>query len=253
MGQARRRARAETPQRAEAKRRRKIVETACRVGVPEIRRDPDTLVIETTAIVDGHTRPDVETVRLLGRIEQLQRARSLSAHEAAACQWYADKHALGQDTIGAVAGQHFELARTQACARTGTILRLCANQLGALIAHLLPIEPPALAARADLERAKAEQVAKPEPVRTEAAVRLFLDAKMLLARARGEPGAIRIARPMLDALRREEGPIDSYADLPLLADEGWSWGATVITADELALAAIAGDAGAGTDRGTVSA
>lgn len=43
------------------------------------------------------------TVRRLTRIEKLHRAGTLSKHEAQACQWYADAHALGFDTLGITA------------------------------------------------------------------------------------------------------------------------------------------------------
>lgn len=44
-----------------------------------------------------------QTVRRMTRIERLRAAGTIDKHEAQACEWYAEQHALGYDTICMVA------------------------------------------------------------------------------------------------------------------------------------------------------
>lgn len=63
------------------------------------------VVVDVSNRTEAHQRHSIrsketETIRHLTRIEKLQRAGTINAHEAQACQWYADAYALGYDTIG---------------------------------------------------------------------------------------------------------------------------------------------------------
>ena len=77
--------------------------------LPEIQHHRGGIVLSP---VSNHTDADQRhmvrsgeknTIRKLTRIEKLHKAGTLNKDEALACQWYADAHALGYDTLGITA------------------------------------------------------------------------------------------------------------------------------------------------------
>lgn len=68
----------------------------------------DFIAIDAPALTDECVMTkmrdkELRTVQKLTRIEKLLRAGTIEKHEAQACQWYGDAHALGYDTLGVVA------------------------------------------------------------------------------------------------------------------------------------------------------
>lgn len=92
-----------TPARATAQRNQKIFKAAAVAGLPEAQRDVAALEIAQVPQIGNEPTPIKETVRKLTAIERLKRSGVLEAHEAAACEWYADAHTLGFDTISCTA------------------------------------------------------------------------------------------------------------------------------------------------------
>jgi len=146
---------------------------------------------------------------------------------------------LEQLSIAGAAERAFEvLSRSQREDRSRKILRLCANKLVLLIGHRLPIKAVAAVARPVVTPAPAPTA--PAIAANDPALRVafFVDGKLLLARAAMTLGAIVIAEDMLAALQRETGCRDEYASLPLQVRPTWSWGCTIISAEESALQAL---------------
>jgi hypothetical protein len=77
----------------------KIVDAARVAGVPDAQRNTDHLELAQVPAIGNGPTPIKETVRRLTSIERLKRSGVLEPHEAAACEWYADRYALGFDTI----------------------------------------------------------------------------------------------------------------------------------------------------------
>jgi hypothetical protein len=92
-----------TTQRAVELHNQKIFRAAAVAGVPDSQRDVANLELHQVPQIANEPTPIKETVRKLTHIEQLQRRGVLEPHQAAACEWYADAHALGFDTIGCTA------------------------------------------------------------------------------------------------------------------------------------------------------
>lgn len=61
------------------------------------------LELTPTHHIANHQTPAKHTVRKLTHLEKLKRAGVLEPHQYAACEWYADAHALGFDTISCTA------------------------------------------------------------------------------------------------------------------------------------------------------
>src|SRR5438045_4137110 len=92
-----------TPERARARLAARITQAAAVAGVPKSQRNPDGLVLHQVPQIGNEPTPIKETVRKLTCIERLARGGVLEPHEAAACEWYADRHTLGYDTISCTA------------------------------------------------------------------------------------------------------------------------------------------------------
>lgn len=89
-------------ERIEARRKRHLANTAALVGLPDAQRDHAIDVAEAPQI-GTEPSPIKQTIRKLTRVELLARSGVLAAHEKAACEWFADVHALAFDTVGCTA------------------------------------------------------------------------------------------------------------------------------------------------------
>jgi hypothetical protein len=103
MGKAKKRSAPQTTEQRQAKaverHNLKIVDAARVAGVPDAQRNTDQLELAQVPSIGNGPTPIKETVRRLTSIERLKRSGVLEPHEAAACEWYADRYALGFDTI----------------------------------------------------------------------------------------------------------------------------------------------------------
>lgn len=96
-----------TPEKVAEKRaaaRLKVVnEIGAAIGIPEMQRRSDQVEIRDVEQLDGAAVAIKQTLRKLTRVEKLRRSGVLEAHEADACEWYADRAALAWDTVGCTA------------------------------------------------------------------------------------------------------------------------------------------------------
>ena len=89
-------------ERVEARRQRHLANTAALVGLPDAQRGHAIAIAEAPQI-GTEPSPIKETIRKLTRVELLARSGVLEPHEKAACEWFADAHALAFDTVGCTA------------------------------------------------------------------------------------------------------------------------------------------------------
>lgn len=91
-----------TPEQLAAARARQIALPAAQIARGDLRLAAVANWSETDQRHMVRSR-EKTTVRRLTRIEKLRAAGTIDAHEAQACEWYANQHALGYDTIGMTA------------------------------------------------------------------------------------------------------------------------------------------------------
>jgi hypothetical protein len=84
--------------RAAAARMSELDRVSAATGLPAAQRGADAVTLQKVVQIGDEPRVADKTVRKLTRVERLRRAGVLEHHEAAACEWYADQHALAWDT-----------------------------------------------------------------------------------------------------------------------------------------------------------
>jgi hypothetical protein len=90
-------------QREERRWQEAVNDIGAAIGMPEAQRNPKTVQLATTAIVDGYSRPMSKTLRKLTPVDRLRKAGVLEFHEAEACEDYASIMARAWDTVGCTA------------------------------------------------------------------------------------------------------------------------------------------------------